>query len=402
VQEKVSPFGPVELWHEVGKKWTSTMLVKRLQEWYPAPPLVLFISNNEHSKLVWHEVESSARYLAAYGSGRDDNFKRQVVGDGWIPRYRALQNGMREGLGDTSAWGQHAKCVAYFAFGTRAFGRWNDWLNYSLYTPGRMEPWPLAWDGASASHYADNWSAITDHTMMSPQIEAMNWVFMQKEAVHLNPEFRLEISVWDGYEPTKANDKRTYYQQEGTEFSPLRYEGSVQFGMWLLRPRVIREFRGNDGSVLRDEPYFLSVVKSVDRVHNDPTLKRFWRKGKLVANKNFVHPYQVKIPSEYKTMERWFLLDTNLDPIRPWSLHTDIPVFAIALLIGNKPDREWLVYGHSPLKGRSEVKIFIPDYQAVELDISQGGSFYHVVENKTVTKIADITPSFKTIKVIAR
>ncbi|HHW08528.1 MAG TPA: hypothetical protein GXX29_00985 [Firmicutes bacterium] len=94
LEDTVSPFGPVELWREVGKKWTSG----RMQEWYPDPPLILFVSNNEHRKLAWHEVEQDIRYLEMYGPGRDDEFKRDVVAQAWIERYRALQEGMREGL----------------------------------------------------------------------------------------------------------------------------------------------------------------------------------------------------------------------------------------------------------------------------------------------------------------
>lgn len=386
ILKKISPFGPIALWREAGKKWTATPLVKKLREWYPDPPQVLFVSNNEHARLSWIEVESSGRYLADYGAGRADDFKRRVVGDGWIKRYRALQGGMREGLG-SAGWGGHPGFIAYDALGTRAFGRWTDWLNYSLYTTGRIEPWPLAWDGASLSYYVNNWSSGTDHTVMSPQIEAMNWIFMLDEAWRLNPDFRLEISTWDGHEPTLENDKRRYYASIGTEFSPERYKGYVQFGMWLLRPRVVREFRNHLSKIARDEPYFLSVVDSVDRVHDDPILKKFWRKGRLVANTSHKHPYRTNIPDEYKNVERWFLLDTGLDPKRPWKLDTKIPVFAMALVTGAKPDREWLVYAHSPLRAYSGVKVVLPGYTAIDVNTAPGGVFYHVVEKKSVARI---------------
>ncbi len=389
IHKKVSPFGPEALWREVGEKWTSSTIVRRVQEWYPDPPLVLFVSNNEHDKLAWHEVGQSARYLEAYGPGHDDNFKRKVVGDGWIKRYRALQGGMRSGL-IAPGWQKHANFVAYDALGTRAYGRWPDWIKYSLISPGRMEPWPLAWDGVSLSYYVNNWSPDTDHTVMSPQIEAMNWIFMRDEAWRLNPGFWVEMSTWDGHEPGSANDKREYYRKSGTEFSPARYEGYVQFGMWLLRPRVVREFRNHLSKVTKDESYFISVVNSVDRVHDNPILRKFWRKGKLVANYNNRHPYQTKIPSEYNAVDRWFFLDTNLDPKRPWALTTYIPVFSIALVIGTAPEREWLVYAHSPLKSFGNVRVTIPDYAPVDISVSPSGSFYSVMEkNKVITKIVN-------------
>ena len=64
------------------------------------------------------------------------------------------------------------------------------------------------------------------------------------------------------------------------------------------------------------EPYFLSVIEAVDRVHQNAPLREFWRTGELVANRTRQHPYQVKVPLEYQRVDRWFLLDTSLDPPR--------------------------------------------------------------------------------------
>jgi hypothetical protein len=386
IQSKVSPFGPVNQWEDVGKKWTSNALVEKLQAWYPDPPLVLFISNNEHARLDWHEVEQDAGYISLYGTGKGDDFKRKVVGDGWIKLYRGLQKGMREGL-IAPLWKNRSVFIGYNAFGCSAFGRWAGWTDYSLYTPGRYEPWPSAWDGASPPYYVNNWNPSTDNIVWSPQIESMNWVFMLNEAKKLNPDFRFEISTWDGYEPAADNDKRKYYSSLGQNYNPERYEGFVQFGMWLLKPRVVREFRNHLAQLSDSEPYFLSIVRSVDRVHNDPVLRRFWRRGRLVANNKYQHPYQSNVTDEYKGVDRWFLLETDLDPKRPWELKTNIPVFAIALVIGEKPNREWLVYAHSPLKAYSAVKFVIPDYIAFAANVAPKGSFYHVVEKKTVTQI---------------
>jgi hypothetical protein len=286
---------------------------------------------------------------------------------------------MRDGL-ISKQWKDSSLFAGYNAFAPRAFGRWDGWVNYSLYIPGRIEPWPLAWDGASVSYYVYNWDGSTDFTVVSPQIEAMNWVFALEEARKLNPEFWFEISTWDGYEPAKENDKRKYYAKLGQAYNPKRYEGMVQFGMWLLRPRVVREFRSHVATLPESEPYFLSVVHSVDRVHNNPVLRKFWRKGMLVANTDREHPYQKKIPVEYQTTERWFLLDTNLDPHRPWTLSTELPVFSLSLVIGQAPKREWLVYAHSPLRVFDRVEINIPGYKSIMVKVSPAGIFYHVTE----------------------
>jgi hypothetical protein len=187
VLKKLSPFGPVKLWREVGAKWASSPLVKQLQQWYPNPPQVILLSNNESGKLRWQDAETDRYYLQKYGKGRDDNFKRKVIADGWIERFRAMQDAMREQL--DPAWRSKVLFVGYDAFGGAAFGRWGGWINYSQYIPGRIEPYPLMWDGGTPSYYTNNWDSSTDYTVMSPQIQSMNWVFMQKQALQLNPDF---------------------------------------------------------------------------------------------------------------------------------------------------------------------------------------------------------------------
>lgn len=208
VLRMVSPFGPLDPWREVGRRLTDNRRMRTLQRWYPDPPLVVFLSNNEHAKLVWKDVEKSARYLETYGAGKDDNFKRSVVAEGWIAHYRALQSGMRDSL--SAGWKSHAIFVGYDAFGPQHLGRWGGWTNHSLYVLNRIDPNPLMWDGGSPSFYTSDWNPSTDYKGFSPQIEAMNWVFMQREAYILNPEFWLELSVWDGHAPGDK-DKRAFY-----------------------------------------------------------------------------------------------------------------------------------------------------------------------------------------------
>ena len=64
----------------------------------------------------------------------------------------------------------------------------------------------------------------------------------------------------------------------------------------------------------------------------------------------------------------------------PWTLGEPIPVFSLALVQGAAPARRWLVYAHAPLGNRQQVKITIPDYRQVPLDVTVGGSFYLVEE----------------------
>ena len=394
IKKAVSPFGPIEPWREVGRTWTDNAGMKQLQQLYPDPPLVIFLSNNEHGKLRWTQVETSKRYVNKYGKGKEDHFKRRVVADGWIERYRALQEGMREGLANET-WKKNAIFVGYGAFGLEHFGRWGGWRNYSLCSPGRLDPNPLMWDGGSPSYYTHNWNPSTDFKTWSPQVEFQNDVFQQRLARQMNPNFWIELSIWDGYTggthiPAKPNDKRKYYESLGQTFTPERYRGFVQFGLWLMRPRAVREFRGWIHPWQDGKPYFMAIIAAVDLVHENPVLCEWWRKGELVPNRAHEHPYQVDIPEEYQDENRWFLLDANVNSREyPWEMFWEVRVFAIALVRGQAPKRQWLVYAHSPLADRKNVELMIPVYGEITVDVSIGGSFYEVYETeKSVRAVA--------------
>jgi hypothetical protein len=57
-----------------------------------------------------------------------------------------------------------------------------------------------------------------------------------------------------------------------------------------------------------------------------------------------------------------------------------LPVFSIALVTGNAPQRQWLIYAHAPLGARQGVQVTIPGFRAVAINVAVGGSFYLVDE----------------------
>lgn len=397
VLPKVSPFGPVEPWRRIGAAHTDNPWMKQIQQWYPDPPLVIFLSNNEHGKLKWTEVEKSRRYMGKYGKGRDDDFKRKVIADGWIERYRALQDGMRQGLANDT-WKKNAIFVGYAVTELAHFGRWSGWTHYSQHSKGRIDPGALTWDGGSPSYYTHDWNPSTDYKTWSPQIEFMNLVFVLEESYRLNPRYFFEFSTWDGYRAKLRRDKRhpsvrSVYRLAGQTYDPQRYGGFVQFGMWLMRPRAVRDFRdwiepwddqmGEDGRVTHEGggPYFMALARAVDRVHNNPVLRQWWRKGELVPNRAHGHPYQSAIPDEWQDVDRWFLLDCSANAQEvPWEYDWPVNVFSLALTQGEKPNRLWLIYAHSPRGDRKDVKVTIPDYRQITITSTVGGSFYVVDE----------------------
>ena len=366
----LSPFDPIEPWYAVGQAWAHHPTLRRLEQLYPDPPLVLFISNNERTKLTADELH--APYIDP--APHELTARRRAIGDAWIERYRAMERGWRESL-EAPLWRAHAVFVGYDAFTTPAMGRWGGWPAYSLYVPGRTDPWPYAWDGASVSFYLHDWAPDSDFTVWSPQIEAMNFVPVLKEVRRSEPDFWFELSVWDGQLPGEPTDKRVFYAQRSQQFTPQRYAGMVQFGMWLLRPRVVREFRNPQDDRIRFGAYFEALLAAVARVHEDATLRRFWRAGRLLENPVGGHPYEEALPTELATRARWFLLDCSANPPRPWQLTTPLEVYALALEQGRAPHREWLIYAFSPRNSAMDVEVRVPGGPRVRVPAAVEGAF---------------------------
>jgi hypothetical protein len=379
--KQLSPFGAIGPWREVGEYWMGSPGMKAVQTAYPDPPMVLIVSNNEAHDLRWHEVQkASKRYLDKYGTDKDNAFKRKVVAEGWIRRYRAMLAAMRRSL-VKDAWRKNSRFVAYSALGPNHIGRWSAWKTYSLITKEYVDPGPVIWDGAIAEYYDNHWQPQKSiWGAWSCQTEAMNMALLKTEALKIKPEFWHEVIFWDGNLPGKNNDRYVTYAKKGFPPTPERYRGWVQYGMWLLTPRVAREFRSSADKRERWEAYFNAIVRAVDLVHADKVLTRFWRKGILVQPADNLHPFKTQIPERFKNTNRWYHLGTNLDPKYPLKLNSVLPVFTLARVIGEKPRREWLLYAHAPRGDRKGVTVDIPDYKKVKVDIHLSGSFYHIVE----------------------
>lgn len=384
----ISPFGAIEPWRQAGRLWTTSPLLRHLQRQYPDPPLVIMLSNNEAPRLRWHEskgggVEADQRYLRQYGSNRSGEFKRCVVGDGWIERYGAMFDGMRSGL-VSFAWRENVLFVGYGAFGPDHMGRWGGWPVYSLHCGNRFDWSPYVWDGASPSYYTHDWDNSTDFTVWGPPVSFMNYVMAQRFVYRDRPEFWFEFSVWDGSKVDKQGGevgKLAFYRKHGEPYSPQRHGSYVEFGMWLTRPRLVREFRGYLDTRQRVGEYFEAIVRVVDRVYADPVLTRFWRHGELVPNREHKHPFQHGIPEAFADEDRWYMLDTSADPPRPWSLDTELPVQSLAYVLDEQGRRRWLVYARAPLGERRGVSIQIPQGPEITVDVPVAGAFYLVGEN---------------------
>lgn len=391
-ENRLSPFGSTPLWRDVAQKWITEPWIwepkrpQTLEQWYPNPPLVLWSFNNEAGKLAWTEVENEKRYMDLYGAGRSNEFKRAIVAQGWIERYSALRDGIRSGLSPT--WANKSVITGYNAFIGYEIFRWWGWGDYALSVPGKfLDPNPLIWEGGSPDYYAYDWNGSSDHTVWGPQVGSMSYVFALREALRINPNFWWELSTWDG-----SYTKRQHYEREDQKpYTPNRYQGFMQFGLWLNRPRVLREFQFQEVSASVAQTYSLKLMDAVDRVHTTPLLRRFWRRGALVPHPTQGHPWQDSVPAQFANRKRWFMLDCDINPPYPWSgtenYGLDIPVFAIAYRLGVTPNREWLIIAYSPRGNRSGVTLKLPGYGSVKADIKVEGSMYHVVEGQGVKPV---------------
>jgi hypothetical protein len=217
---------------------------------------------------------------------------------------------------------------------------------------------------------------------------------MMSEALQLNPTFWFELSTWNGcdwYPPNPSDTQCQSLLANIPNYTPERYAGLVQFGMWIVRPRVVRDFRGSAEPRAQSEPYFTAVLKTVDRIYVNLTLQRFWRQGQLVANPARPHPYQANIPAEYASESRMFMLNTSADPLTMSALNTTIPVYALARVIGQSPKRTWLLYADAPSGPINGLTVTIPGYQNIQLNADSAGEFYLVDETNGTISLVDTT-----------
>ena len=56
------------------------------------------------------------------------------------------------------------------------------------------------------------------------------------------------------------------------------------------------------------------------------------------------------------------------------------PVFTLVRVVGEKPNRESLLYAHAPRGDKKGVTVDIPGHKRIKVNIRLGGSFYHIGE----------------------
>lgn len=351
-----------EQWREAGRDIIREVQGKLslMEQWYPEPPYVLMVTNNEGDQVV------------------------DVPGDGkeYVDRQAALFEGMRDAAGP---WGAKFRFIGYM---------WGGQANINIES---RKSSALAWDGTSARNYRAR--SVTDHTAYSTPVTAMNLVVKKAYYRMFSDSPHLEISTWwDGK----------------SSVEPDRYRGMATWGLWVSRPQSIRDFASSTTTIEGQWPYFGKIVAAVDQIHENETLRGFWKYGRRVVNDDievFTHVIDtaqgdgtpdegdvseyIDDPEKLQRLEtlrhHWYHLPTSEDPPDPapetderveYPKEAEFGVWVQAKVRGEQPDRRWLLYGYAPRGTKENVEVTIPDYQSVTLDIPQKGVFAVVDEQE--------------------
>ena len=354
VLAKLSPFGPDDVWSKVGKDWGSMDILAKIQEWYPNPPFVLFVSEDEANKLNWSEVNESSRNTL---DDNDENFVRSYVNAQWIEKYRQLHEGFKAAF-TAEAWKKNAKFIAYNRL-SQDMGKSAAWKKSATYTNSYINVWPLTADGLTVDF--DLLGDADQRSFNAPHITANNLPFMLAEAKTQNSGFLDQLNL----------------NADGKIDNPAEYRGFTQFALWFLRPAIVRQ---KTVATTKEDinATFNEVVDSVELIHYNDELASFWRDGRLL--KSGESDLNVDVPATYANDPRWFLLENDVNPKRPWDDLSEISVWSFALVKGEAPNREWLLYAQAPDGDMKDVTVTIPEYKDVMVDATQMGSFYVLKE----------------------
>ncbi|MFW6133087.1 MAG: LamG-like jellyroll fold domain-containing protein [Planctomycetota bacterium] len=405
----VSPIGPVERWTEWGRFWFGNPIMKRLQEMYPDPPMAVFLDNNE-IKVHWASqiTDEHDRFVERFGKGLSEMEKAVIIREGYDDRMAAMFAAARDALIEP-AWKTNTVTVGYNnLWGTGHIGRGSRPDEGIGFDPDPEKGW-LEWrryDGGMPEYYDNDWQpGKTDHTPWSPQTEAMNYYSVQDWLFAQDPDFYWSSIAWDGGAPSdvwrgkrRKVGKPYRYVTRGQRYDFHRYGGMVQFGLWAMRPRSFREFRGGGNRGAYRNGTWMALVRAVDRPWDHAVLREFWRFGELVPNPDEEHPFALEQddPQWVRDLDRWYMLTCDANPPRDeWTGHTKLRVFSLALVRGDKPRRRWLIHAHAPLGAVADATVNLPGYGAVTLpSVPVGGVFYLVREDgRSVETVLNCGPA---------
>jgi hypothetical protein len=441
----LSPMGTDVPWAALGAEHGECDVMAHLQSVYPNPPRVIICDNNESRKISHTQWGGDQRFIDANPTlvsnlnSSPNQYNDQPM-EMWhyalIDRHNAMFGAWRDGMTE-EAWPNALTFVGYNANIANNFRISDLWWKLSdtwesTFVEGEFDrlAWqPYAWDGTTPNLYIWNNFEWYPFETRSPQNYAMVYKMGQDIAESINANYWGEFSSWDGElfdggDHESVSNAVLFKTTKGIDYNVDYYKGWVQWCMWMMRPRCVREFRYHvlfneqsgsiDLSTTSNEwgARWHMHLDMVSHVHQHPTLRRFWREGTLVENTNtlignsYTHPqqflsgytgYAVKalawdaypknyhLPASLDHVDEYYD-NSGLNRIATYlsTGRVDYPVWALAYVIGTTPNREWLVYAHSTgIEGATleNVEVTIPGYQTITLPtVPVQGAFYYVVE----------------------
>ena len=182
----------------------------------------------------------------------------------------------------------------------------------------------------------------------------------------------LETGMWTVLKAPTAEQLLTDEADFDLSEARSRVRGLTRFGLWLTRPQVIRSGDADQGAV--------SVAEIVREINGTSLFREFWANGELVEN-----PMWGRL--RWSEGARSPILEADANPGGRWDEDTPILVFAVALMKGKAPNREWLLVAHAPDGERRSVAVQIPEYSEVLVDVGPEGVYYHVRESSASVKL---------------
>ena len=252
------PLGPTEAWKAYGQFWTGNMIMKRMQEVYPNPPLVIFGDNAETGEL--HDLDrfmNSERFQAKYGKGPHTTaFTSKILQEGYRERYTEMFAACRNAL-VSPTWKKNLRFLAYNTLWEHSsIGNNGPRANFDYDPQEGWRRWK-SYDGSIPELYDNDWQlGKRDNVPFSMQVEAGGYYAMQKRIFAERPDFWWSTFVWDGAVPsevfrgTRGTSKSFWYVSRGERWSFPRYEGRIKDAIAAHTAAAEAHFSARGGSTL--------------------------------------------------------------------------------------------------------------------------------------------------------
>lgn len=422
---RTDPFAGNAAWETEGRLWGASPWVKRIGEFHPSPPWLMFVENNEGQ---YDEVRN---YIAA-GQWKPALDTLSVRMAAWVKangtavpddavtlfwQSRAAQYGtLYQAFREASPWpGVPLTTAAYggsMVLQSPTIPRDADEIGY--------DPEGLSYDALSPAQYITptngDLTSVWFWSQISNKIPAWEWLEKMgpgtgDSGLGKGRNAWREVSVSVNPEGAVAATNAGRHEV----VTPALFDAWCGWLLWSLRepgrPMLLRHWNGSalkpDGAFSSDPrlagvthgDYILAAAKACDRICEHPTLREFWLKGRPVVVPGApAHPTDVfrakfapgtQYPRAGDSDTRWRCLDCDQNtPRSDWKWGTlTLPsgekrngvtgsnkVWACATELEGR----WLVYAFSPCKLTAPIRLTIPGAGDVTVDPPQPWAYYLV------------------------